>query len=251
MNRRKRTRAGLKNRIRLHAGLICRFTAGKDAVPCVPSTVTIKLRNLVGRVTPCAPQPASDLPNGAHAVTRPTQPLDHVSKSLCRHTSFRLHAGLVCRFTRPSDSSPSPLPKGRGPGVRGPFAIFGVARCPAPGVFCLFAFCLFTSLAFAQEKITYQDHILPLVEANCSKCHNADKKKADLELTSYQGALKGSGSGLVLLSGNLDGSKLWKALTHSEEPFMPPNRPKLDDKDLEKFKKWILGGLLETASGKA
>src|SRR5437764_14622319 len=94
---------------------------------------------------------------------------------------------------------------------------------------------------FCQEKITYQDHILPLVEANCSKCHNADKKKADLELTSYQGALKGSGSGPVVVSGNLDGSKLWKALTHAEEPFMPPNRGKLDDKDIEKFATWILG----------
>jgi hypothetical protein len=101
-----------------------------------------------------------------------------------------------------------------------------------------------------QDKITYQDHVLPLIEANCSKCHNADKKKADLELTSYQGALKGSGSGAVLASGNLDGSKLWKALTHAEEPFMPPNRPKLDDKDLEIFKKWISGGLLENAGGK-
>src|ERR1051325_6844841 len=54
----------------------------------------------------------------------------------------------------------------------------------------------------ADDKVTYQDHILPLVEANCSKCHNADKKKADLDLTSYQGVLKGSGSGLVVLSGN-------------------------------------------------
>lgn len=105
--------------------------------------------------------------------------------------------------------------------------------------------------AFSEDKVTYQDQILPLIEANCSKCHNADKKKADLELTSYQGALKGSGSGAVVISGNVDGSKLWKALTHAEEPFMPPNRPKLDDKDLEKFKKWIAGGLLETASGKA
>ena len=105
--------------------------------------------------------------------------------------------------------------------------------------------------AAAEDKVTYQDHILPLVEANCSKCHNADKKKADLDLTSYQGALKGSGSGAVLVSGNLDGSKLWKAITHAEEPIMPPNRPKLADKELEVFKKWILGGLLETASGKA
>src|SRR5438445_513722 len=102
-----------------------------------------------------------------------------------------------------------------------------------------FGFC---SSGRAADKITYQDHILPLVEANCSKCHNADKKKADLDLTSYQGALKGSGSGPVVLSGNVDGSKLWKAVTHAEEPNMPPNRPKLADKDLELIKKWISGG---------
>src|ERR1051326_7132748 len=116
---------------------------------------------------------------------------------------------------------------------------------------CIIGYLLFTVSAFAEDKVTYQDNILPLIEANCSKCHNADKKKADLELTSYQGALKGSGSGPVLVSGNLDGSKLWKALNHTEEPFMPPNRPKLDDKDLEKFKKWTAGGLWETAKGKA
>jgi hypothetical protein len=103
----------------------------------------------------------------------------------------------------------------------------------------------------AQDKITYQDHILPLVEANCSKCHNSDKKKADLDLTSYQGALKGSGSGVVLVSGNPDGSKLWKAVTHAEEPNMPPNRPKLADKELDLIKKWITSGLLENAAGKA
>src|SRR5690349_11681145 len=104
-----------------------------------------------------------------------------------------------------------------------------------PGILALLVFSLPVHIAFSDDKISYQDQILPLIEANSSKCHNADKKKADLELTSYQGALKGSGSGPVLLSGNVDGSKLWKALTHAEEPFMPPNRPKLDDKDLEKF----------------
>jgi hypothetical protein len=116
---------------------------------------------------------------------------------------------------------------------------------------CVVASSLLALSSAVEDKVTYQDHILPLVEANCSKCHNADKKKADLELTSYQGALKGSGSGAVLVSGNLDGSKLWKAITHAEEPNMPPNRPKLADKELEVFKKWILGGLLETAGGKA
>ena len=99
--------------------------------------------------------------------------------------------------------------------------------------------------------MNYTDHVLPLVEANCSKCHNADKKKADLDLTSYQSALRGSGSGVIVVPGNPDGSKLWKALTHAEEPFMPPNRPKLADKELEVFKNWIQDGLLETAAGRA
>ncbi len=115
----------------------------------------------------------------------------------------------------------------------------------------LFGSLLILSSAGAQEKITYSDQILPLVEANCAKCHNADKKKADLDLTSFQSALKGSGSGPIVLSGNPDGSKLWKALTHAEEPFMPPNRPKLSDKELDLFRKWISGGLLENATGKA
>jgi hypothetical protein len=110
---------------------------------------------------------------------------------------------------------------------------------------------LFARGVAAQEKVSYQDQILPLVEANCSKCHNGDKKKADLDLTSYQGALKGSASGPVVLSGDVDGSKLWKAITHSEEPFMPPNRPPLSDKEREVIKQWIKGGLLETVSGKA
>jgi WD40 repeat protein len=105
--------------------------------------------------------------------------------------------------------------------------------------------------ASAEDKVNYQDQILPLIEANCSKCHNADKKKADLELTSYEGVLKGSGSGAIVVSGNADSSKLWKAVTHAEDPMMPPNRPKLADKDLELFRKWINGGLLETAAGKA
>jgi hypothetical protein len=106
-------------------------------------------------------------------------------------------------------------------------------------------------IVWSQEKVSYQGQVLPLIEANCSKCHNGDKKKADLDLTSYQGALKGSGSGPVVVSGNPDGSKLWKALTHSEEPFMPPNRPALSNKELEIFKTWIAGGLLENAGGKA
>src|SRR4051812_17673217 len=92
------------------------------------------------------------------------------------------------------------------------------------------SFALANSAAHSQEKITYQDHVLPLIENNCGKCHNPDKKKADLDLTSYSGVIKGSGSGPVVVAGNPDSSKLWKAITQVEEPTMPPNKPKLPDK---------------------
>jgi WD40 repeat protein len=105
--------------------------------------------------------------------------------------------------------------------------------------------------AQAQEKVTYNDQLLPLIEQHCANCHNPDKKKGDLVLTSYNALLKGGGSGVVAVSGNVDGSKLWKCITHAEEPTMPPNKPKLGDKDLDIFRKWIAGGLLESSGSKA
>jgi WD40 repeat protein len=105
--------------------------------------------------------------------------------------------------------------------------------------------------ALTLEKTTYTDHVLPLVEQHCAKCHNPDKRKGDLDLTSYSGALKGGGSGVVVVSGNPDSSKLIKALTHAEEPNMPPNKPPLPEKELAVFKNWIAGGLLESSGSKA
>ena len=105
--------------------------------------------------------------------------------------------------------------------------------------------------ARASEKVTYQDNVLPLIQANCARCHNEDKHKADLDLTSYAGALKGSGDGPVLVPGNPDASKLWQCITQNEDPSMPPNRPPLPDKELAVFKQWIEGGLLENATGQA
>src|SRR5437879_1552575 len=40
----------------------------------VTNSMTTKFRSKVGRVTPCAPQPAGPVSSGAHGVTRPTLP---------------------------------------------------------------------------------------------------------------------------------------------------------------------------------
>jgi predicted nucleic acid-binding Zn-ribbon protein len=103
----------------------------------------------------------------------------------------------------------------------------------------------------AAEKVNFEDHVLPILRNNCLKCHNPDKNKGELDLTSFGGAVKGGGSGISVNAGDPDGSKLLKVITHADEPTMPPNSPKLPDAEIEIIKQWILGGLLEKSGSKA
>jgi hypothetical protein len=100
------------------------------------------------------------------------------------------------------------------------------------------------------QKVTYDEHILPLFKNQCLKCHNADKPKADLDLSTFGATMKGGSSGVSLIGGDPDGSALYKNVTHAAEPTMPP-KSKLADKELELIKKWIAGGLLENSGSKA
>lgn len=106
------------------------------------------------------------------------------------------------------------------------------------------------SVAQAQEKVTYNDHVLPIFRNACLNCHNPDKKKAGLDLSTYPGTLQGSENGKIVQSGNAGGSLLFKCVKQTEEPKMPPKGDKLTDQDIGVIEKWIVGQLLETATGK-
>lgn len=104
--------------------------------------------------------------------------------------------------------------------------------------------------AFAQAKVNFTDHILPIFQNACTNCHNPDKKKAGLDLTTYQGAMAGGETGPAVKPGNADGSFLYKVSAHLEEPKMPPKGSKLTDAELKLVKDWIAGFALETANSK-
>ena len=110
-------------------------------------------------------------------------------------------------------------------------------------------FSLFVGAANAADKVTYADNILPIFRNSCLKCHNADERKSDLDLSTFNALLKGSSSGSIVTSGDADGSKLTKVITHLEEPTMPP-KGKLPDKEIDTIKQWIAGGLLENSGSK-
>jgi hypothetical protein len=100
------------------------------------------------------------------------------------------------------------------------------------------------------DKVTYDDQILPIFRNACLNCHNPDKKKAGLDLSTYQATLQGSENGKVLESGNAGASLLFKCVKQTEDPKMPPKGDKLSDAELALVEKWIAGQLLENASGK-
>jgi len=120
------------------------------------------------------------------------------------------------------------------------------------GGFPAAALLLASSLAFAAEpkKVTYEDDVLPIFRDNCLKCHNPDKLKGDLDLSSFSSAIKGGGSGTTLNAGDPDSSQLFKSVTHTEDPAMPP-KSKLSDKEISTIRQWITGGLLQGAGSKA
>ena len=101
------------------------------------------------------------------------------------------------------------------------------------------------------EKITYDDHVLPIFREKCLACHNPDKKEGDLDLGNYTNLMQGGGSGSVIAPGDSSGSYLYKLVTHEEEPAMPLESPKIPDEMIATVGKWIDGGALENQGSTA
>jgi DNA repair exonuclease SbcCD ATPase subunit len=103
--------------------------------------------------------------------------------------------------------------------------------------------------AAAQTKVNFNDHVLPIFRNACNNCHNPDKMKAGLDLTTFQGTMTGGESGASVKPGNAAGSLIYKLSTHAAEPTMPP-KGKLSDAELKTLNDWIAGFALETANSK-
>jgi hypothetical protein len=99
-------------------------------------------------------------------------------------------------------------------------------------------------------KVTYQEHVLPLLREKCLSCHNTDKKRAGLDLSNHTALMQGSSGGPVVKPGDPEESQLYKAVAHKEEPFMPPRSPKLPDEFVETIRRWIELGAPENAGSK-
>lgn len=112
-------------------------------------------------------------------------------------------------------------------------------------------FLLLTSVAQGQTpaKVTYDEHVLPMLREKCLSCHGQDKKSGGLSLHTFARLMEGGSSGVIVKPGDPDGSTLFGVVAHKVEPYMPPRSPMLA-KEADLLRRWIEMGALENSGSK-
>ncbi len=100
------------------------------------------------------------------------------------------------------------------------------------------------------KKVTYDEHVLPILREKCLACHNADKARGGLSLAAFSKAMEGGSSGAVIEPGDAEASRLFQLVTHKKTPHMPPKSDRLGDDAIQVLRDWIQGGALENAGSK-
>ena len=101
------------------------------------------------------------------------------------------------------------------------------------------------------DKVTFDDHVKPILNQRCSSCHNGQKKEGDLDVTNYTNLMQGGGSGSSIEPQDSGASYLYKLITHEDSPEMPPSGTKIPAPEIQMIAKWIDMGALENKGSKA
>jgi len=92
----------------------------------------------------------------------------------------------------------------------------------------------------SDAKITYEQHIRPILKANCFHCHGeGEKLKGNLDLRLRRFIVKGGETGAAVVPGDLKKSLLHKQLIEGE---MPPEDKHLKADEIALIGKWIEAG---------
>jgi len=95
----------------------------------------------------------------------------------------------------------------------------------------------------AAEMALFEKEVLPVLQANCFKCHGGgDKLRGGLRLISREGILKGGDLGPAFNAAKPEESRLLQAIHYKEGLEMPP-KGKLPAKEIEILTRWVKAGI--------
>lgn len=104
---------------------------------------------------------------------------------------------------------------------------------------------VYKKITHIDSAMVYEDVLMPILDTRCTSCHNRDKLKGELLLTSFEDMMNGGESGKTIVPGNSVASELHKRITlaHDHEDFMPPEgKAPLSEEQIGFIEWWIDAG---------
>jgi uncharacterized membrane protein len=99
------------------------------------------------------------------------------------------------------------------------------------------------------NRLVFQDLLMPIFEAKCNNCHNEDKSKGGLRMDTYALLLQGGDGGAGLVAGKPDDSLALQRilLPEDDDEHMPPEgKEQMTAEETALFRWWIQEGASET-----
>jgi len=105
----------------------------------------------------------------------------------------------------------------------------------------------FVAAASAQESVSYKDDVFPVIELRCLECHQpggAGYETIGLDMSTYDGLMKGTKYGPIITPGSWIESNLLAVIDHRTDPelWMPHNRKPLSKCEQLLLRFWVMQG---------
>jgi hypothetical protein len=100
-------------------------------------------------------------------------------------------------------------------------------------------------IARPEELVIFEHLVQPIMEQNCHSCHNPDKRKGELNLTTIAGHLAGGEMAPAVVPFDVEASELLFRVTlpMDDEEFMPPDeKSPLSNEEIGLLEWWIEQG---------
>ena len=117
--------------------------------------------------------------------------------------------------------------------------LVAVSKLLAP--VALFSMLILSVQPVLAQQVDFSKEILPVLKANCFKCHGEKKAKSKLRLHTLADILKGGKNGGAIAPGKSAESLLIKriSLGKDDDDIMPPEGGPLEPSQIEALKRWI------------
>ena len=109
----------------------------------------------------------------------------------------------------------------------------------------------YKQISHIDSAMVFEDVLMPILDSRCMSCHNEEKLKGELLLTSYKEMMKGGESGKAIVAGKSNKSELYQRITlaHDDEDFMPPEgKTPLSKQEVRLMEWWIDAGAKPNSS---